>query len=212
VRTKALAARAHFASEPASRDVRHVADWVVDSGDNHALPFAIVDKANARIFVFGPSGRIRGASPVLLGSARGDHSVPGVGELQLADIPPGDRTTPAGRFVAERGRNLEGEDIIWIDYDAAISIHRVRASALPGGRIDRLASVTPADNRISYGCVNVPAKFYNAVIDSVFNTRKGIVYVLPETRPVHEVFRSYDVGTRVARQSAGRAGAAAVRD
>ena len=38
---------------------------------------------------------------------------------------PEERTTPAGRFVAERGQNLRGEDVVWIDYDAAVLMHRV---------------------------------------------------------------------------------------
>jgi hypothetical protein len=201
LRPKAPAERAQFVGERPSREVRRVADWIVASSDNHHLPFAIVDKANARLFVFNPSGRIKGASAVLLGSARGDHSAPGVGERRVAEIPPRDRTTPAGRFVAERGRNLEGEDIIWIDYDAALSIHRVRPTALPGGRVGRLATVTPADNRISYGCVNVPARFYNDVVDRTFKSTRGIVYVLPEVRSVGEVFGMHSVSTRTPRHS-----------
>jgi hypothetical protein len=67
--------RADFAREQASRDARQLADWIVDAGDNRNLPFVIVDKANARMFVFDAGGLIRGAATVLLGSARGDHTV-----------------------------------------------------------------------------------------------------------------------------------------
>jgi hypothetical protein len=63
---------------------------------------------------------------VLLGLARGDVSVPGIGERKISDINPHERTTPAGRFISEPGRNLSGEDIVWVDYDAAVSMHRVR--------------------------------------------------------------------------------------
>ncbi len=199
IETAASFKRADFANEQASRDVRHVADWVVDSSDNQDLPFAIIDKRNARIFVFDPRGRIRGAAPVLLGSARGDHSVPGIGEREMSAIRPEERTTPAGRFVAERGRNLNGEDIIWVDYDAAVSMHRVRANNPRERRLERLASGTPADNRISFGCINVPAKFYNTVVDPTFNSTKSMVYVLPDSRPVREVFGSYDVDARARR-------------
>src|SRR5688572_29361593 len=58
--------RAVFAGEQASRNVRHIADWVVDSGDNRGLPFVIVDKTDARIFVFDPGGWLSGAAPALL--------------------------------------------------------------------------------------------------------------------------------------------------
>ena len=36
-----------------------------------------------------------------------------------------ERITPAGRFVASRGRNLRGEDIVWVAYDESVSMHRV---------------------------------------------------------------------------------------
>jgi len=183
--------RAEFGRVRSSSDVRYVADWVVHSGDNRQLPFTVIDKVNARIFVFDAAGRLRGASPILLGLARGDDSVPGIGERKMSEIRPDERTTPAGRFVAERGRNLNGEDIFWIDYDAAVSMHRVRASNPQERRLQRLASPTAADNRISYGCVNVPARFYNEVIDPAFTPAAGVIYVLPETRPAHEVFEAH---------------------
>ena len=49
------------------------------------------------------------------------------------------------------------------------------------------------DNRISYGCINVPAAFYEAHIRPIFVKHKAIVYVLPDSRPVQQVFSSYDV-------------------
>src|SRR4051812_35501011 len=60
--------------EQASAEVRHIADWAVDSGDTGGLPFAIVDKVDSRVFVFAADGRLRGASPALVGAARGDTS------------------------------------------------------------------------------------------------------------------------------------------
>ena len=187
---------ANFGREPASRDTRLVADWAVDSGDNQDMPFLIVDKRNAKLFVFDSVGQLRGAAPVLLGLARGDDSVPGIGERKLADVKPSERTTPAGRVVAEAGRNAQGEDIVWIDYDAAVSMHRVRANNPTERRLQRLASPTPDDHRISYGCINVPAAFYDALVSPVFHDAQGVVYVLPETRPARQVFALYDVDER----------------
>src|SRR5436190_21407807 len=76
--------RAVFEHERATRDVRHIADWVVDAGDNQAgdealLPFVIIDKKDARVYVFDPKGRLRGAAPVLLGIGKGDVALPGIG-------------------------------------------------------------------------------------------------------------------------------------
>jgi hypothetical protein len=186
---------AAFGAEQPPGDVRHIADWVADSRDNQALPFAILDKVNAKVYVFDANAQLRGASAVLLGTAPGDHTVPGIGERKMSDIRPHERTTPAGRFVAEPGRNLQGEDIVWVDYDAAVSMHRVRANKPEERRLERLASPTPDDNRISYGCINVPVRFFDEVVSPSFR-RRGVVYVLPETRPVRSVFRSYDVALR----------------
>jgi hypothetical protein len=54
-----------------------------------------------------------------------------------------------------------------------------------------LATPTPSDNPISYGCINVPANFYNNVVSPAFAGTYGIVYVLPETRSISESFALY---------------------
>ena len=187
------AKRANFGQELASEESRHLADWVVDSGNNGNLPFVIVDKAQAKVFVFKADGQLGGAAAVLLGLAVGDDSVPGIGERKLSSIRPEERTTPAGRFVASLDRNIHGVEILWVDYDTAISLHRVVTSQPQERRTERLASATPSDNRISYGCINVPVNFYENVVSPAFTGTNGIVYVLPETRAAKEVFGSYDV-------------------
>jgi hypothetical protein len=173
--------RAIFDLERASSAARKTADWVVDSGDNRNLPFAIVDKADAKVFVFDPGGRLRGAAPALLGMAPGDASVPGIGTRAMSLIRPEERTTPSGRFVATLGRNLRGKEILWVDYDNAISLHPVVKGTPKERRAERLASPTPLDNRISYGCINVPATFFENIVRPAFSGTHGIVYVLPET-------------------------------
>ena len=183
--------RANFEHEHKSRDARHVADWVVDSGDNRGMPFVIVDKLDAKVFVFDADGRLRGAAPALLGLARGDDSIPGIGDRELSDIRPEERTTPAGRFVASLGYNFNGKDVLWVDYDGAVSLHRVITTNPKERRLQRLATPTPLDNRISYGCINVPAEFYNNVVSPAFTGTYGIVYVLPETRSIREMFPLY---------------------
>jgi hypothetical protein len=190
----APARRASFEQERASADVRHIADWALDSGDNAGMPFVVVDKVNAKLYVFDPSGRLRGASPVLLGLARGDDSVPGIGARKLSTIRPDERTTPAGRFVAALDKSLAGEEILWVDYDSGVALHRVIATVPKERRLQRLESALPLDHRITFGCINVPVHFYEKVISPSFTGTSGIVYVLPETRPVREVFGSYDVG------------------
>ena len=55
------------AAKPAivpSEDTRRVAEWVIASKDNHSLPWAVVDKPNAAMFLFDPEGKPLGAVPV----------------------------------------------------------------------------------------------------------------------------------------------------
>ncbi|PZO74970.1 MAG: L,D-transpeptidase [Sphingomonas taxi] len=176
-----------FGTEAVSNDARDTADWVAASHDNQGLPFIVIDKVNAVVFAFDSTGRLRGTAPALLGMARGDASVPGIGQRKLATITPAERTTPAGRFKASLGRDFE-QDILWIDYDAALSMHRVIKGRRVDDRAGRLASPTPSDNRISYGCVNVPPGFYDGVVKPLFTGTVGIVYILPETKPLRSVF------------------------
>lgn len=181
-----------------SAAAREVVGWAVASGDPQGLPFLVVDKQAATLHVFNADGSRTGSSPVLLGFARGDDSVPGIGERPMGQIRPHERTTPAGRFLAERGVNTHGEDILWVDYDAAISMHRVRTSNPKERRLERLRTPTIDDNRISYGCINVPVRFYDRVVEPVFAGGHAIVYVLPETRSVREEFGLGDAEPDVA--------------
>ncbi len=173
---------------PASSEAKQVTDWVMATGDNHGMPFVVVDKKAAEVFVFDAGGRLVGDSAVLLGLARGDDSAPGVGDKKLSDIRPDERITPAGRFVASLGYGLGKQDILWVDYPSALALHRVSPAASQEGRLQRLASTSPLDHRITFGCINVPAGFYDAVIHPTFLSTSGVVYILPEIKSVAEVF------------------------
>ncbi|HEY5412334.1 MAG TPA: L,D-transpeptidase [Caulobacteraceae bacterium] len=184
----AVLARADFAGVAASGDARRMADWVLAAGDNAGMPFVVIDKAAAEVFVFDPHGQLKGSAPALLGLARGDDIVPGIGQRKLADIGPRDRVTPAGRFVASLGQDLGEKDVLWVDYKSGVALHRVITTNPREHRLQRLASPSPLQRRISYGCINVPAAFYDAVIDPAFAATNGVVYILPETKPIEQVF------------------------
>jgi hypothetical protein len=169
-------------------DARYVADWALQTNDHRRQPFAVVDKKSARVYVFEADGHLVGSAHVLLGSAPGDHSVPGVGDGDVNRIPLADRTTPAGRFASQPGRNLDGDSVVWFDYTAALAIHRVRPGASQLSRMEQLATATPDDNRASLGCVVVTPEFFDAVIKPVLGQRRGVVYVLPESQPVQAMF------------------------
>lgn len=166
-------------AELASTEVRRTA-VLARQGDARGRPFAVVDKRHARLYVFHADGRLAGASAALLGLARGDVSPPGIGKKVLTGIPPGERITPAGRFDSEPGRNLQGEAIVWIDYEAAVAIHRLRPAPAAERRAQRLASDSADERRISLGCVVVDGGFYDRVVAPLLGRQRGVVYVLPE--------------------------------
>lgn len=178
---------ANFLHERPSLEARRVANWAVASGDNGGLPYVVIDKVSARVFVFDAQGQLSGGSTALLGLAKGDSTAPGIGTAKLAEIRPEQRTTPAGRFVASLGHDFQ-HDVLWVDYDAAISLHRVVAGNVGDHRLLRLASSSPAEKRITYGCINVPANFFDAVVLKAFAGTTGIVYILPEVRKLEQVF------------------------
>jgi len=184
---------ADFGREQPPADTRLVANWVVATANAGRHAFVIVDKKDARVYVFGPDGKLRDSAPALLGAARGDDSFPGIGDKPLSQVRPYEKTTPAGRFVAETGRNTGGEDIVWVDYDAAVSMHRVRPLVARERRLERLATRTTEDNRISFGCINLPVAFYENTLSPAVQKYGVVIYVLPEVKTPQQVFGAYDV-------------------
>jgi hypothetical protein len=95
--------------------------------------------------------------------------------------------------VASLGRDLGDKDVLWVDYSSGVALHRVITTNPREHRLQRLASPSPRDRRISYGCINVPAAFYDTVIDPAFAASNGVVYILPETRPIEQVFAGFNL-------------------
>ena len=172
-----------------STDARFALQWVLDRDDHRSRPFAIVDKKAARIHVYAASGAPIGSAPVLLGLTRGDQGL--AAPLQGRDpisLAVAERTTPAGRFEAQPGRNLQGEAIVWLDYGAALAIHRLRPAPAHQRREQRLESALPDEHRISLGCVVVPVAFYEQVVAPTLGRQPAVVYILPESREVTTLF------------------------
>lgn len=184
----ALACTAHAATPSFSDDARQVARWVMHSGDNAGLPYALVDKKAAMLYLFGADGQLRAASPALLGAAPGDQGAPDLNQRDLSTLAMHERTTPAGRYLAQPGRNLQGEPVVWVDYGAALAIHRLRPGPSAERRAERLRSATPADNKISLGCVVVPVAFYTQHVAPLLGEGRSVVYILPETMAASAVF------------------------
>ena len=188
--TLAGAAASTSDATDASPDVRLATRWILDSHDNQGKPFAVVDKKTAQLHIHAADGRLIGSSPALLGLAPGDSAIADIAHRAPSSLRPFERTTPAGRFESQPGRNLQGEEIVWLDYAASLAIHRLRPAAAVERRAQRLASASPADNRISLGCVVVPVAFYEQVVAPVLGHQRAVVYVLPEDRPVRGYFEA----------------------
>lgn len=172
-----------------SGDVAHVAAWIADAKDNHGLPYAIIDKRGAALFLFDADGQRVGAEPVLIGIATGDSATPGVGSKKLSDLGPAEKTTPAGRYLAKFGLPVAGERVLWVDYATSVALHPIPADASPREkRRERMLSPSSDDNRITFGCINVPRTFYARTLRPAFRGKGGYVYVLPDSTPIETVF------------------------
>jgi hypothetical protein len=182
-------ARAHAVAPALSGASAAMAQWISASGDNFHRPFVVIDKLGADIFVFDAAGKLKGSAPALVGLARGDDSADGVGSRGLSHINPDERTTPAGRFVARFGTaSGPHRKVLWVDYYNAISLHPVVTTNPKEHRLRRIRSAAPADHRISFGCINVPARFYNHVVLKAVSGGSLVVYILPDTKTLKEVF------------------------
>lgn len=166
-----------------------VADWIGTSGDNGSLPYAIVDKTTASLLLFSAKGKPLGQVPVLIGVAVGDDATPGIGSKNLAEIGPAEKTTPAGRFLAKYGLAAGNEKVLWVDYGTSVALHPIpKGASKKERRRERMLSPTSDDNRITFGCINVPRAFYGKSLRPLFQKKGGYVYVLPDTKPVEVVF------------------------
>lgn len=171
----------------ASPEVQSVAQWVGSSHDNAGLPFVVVDKVNAQVYAFNPSAQLKATAPILLGMGHGDVMLVSA-DAPMSAIPPEKRITPAGRYLSYLVTDSHGKVVLSIDGANAISMHIVVKGTPAQQRAARLASVTSDDNRISFGCINVPPGFFTEVVKPDFTPAKGIVYVLPETRTAAQLF------------------------
>ncbi len=190
--SEAETADATTRSEAATR----VADWVAASGDNAGLPYIIIDKPAASLFLFDAEGTFLGRAPVLIGVALGDEATPGIGSKDLAEIGPAERTTPAGRFLAKFGMAAGRQRVLWVDYATSVALHPIPKGSQKERRRQRMLSPGIDDNRITFGCINVPLAFHNKSVRPLFQKKGGYVYVLPDTKPLEAVFPRLHVQPR----------------
>jgi len=185
----------------ASPDAERVAAWIAASGDNHALPYAVIDKNSASLLLYDGRGKPVAQVPVLIGIAPGDDATPGVGSKTLGEIGPAEKTTPAGRFLAKFGYAAGRQKVLWVDYTNSVAIHPIPGDAAKREmRRERLLSPEPDDNRITFGCINVPRAFYGSALRPLFQKKGGYVYILPDSKPLEDVFPRLRVHALTAHQ------------
>jgi hypothetical protein len=83
---------------------------------------------------------------------------------------------------------------LWVDYDDDIALHPVVTTHPEEQRLMRLASPSPLDNRISYGCINVAADFFQNVVMRTFGATDAVIYILPDSHPIQAFFPQYREG------------------
>lgn len=187
---------------PASADSNtgRVAQWIRRNNDNQGSPFIIADKRAGTVTVFNGDGRQTKVMPALFGKEKGDQFT-GTSS----------RVTPSGRFPInttdigfyaspEENAADMGLAIDVVDHPSegyVVAIHQLYLEDPSERREQRLLSIDPSDNRISYGCINLDASNMSELLE-VFS-EGGYVYILPETasgRSSFEGFRALPSNTK----------------
>lgn len=158
-----------------SQDANVARNYIKENSHAIGKPYVIADKQAGAVYLFDANHNYLSQAPALFGANVSDAKTSG--------------STPAGRFslsytkydqAPSYGGSIQVFDKMPTIKDGVqevFAMHRV--INMPGeGRKGRLQSTTSADNRISNGCINVPASFYDNHFDGNFD---GFLYVIPET-------------------------------
>ena len=147
-------------------------DHIIETNNNEGRPFVIADKKAGKLYLMNADGKVVDVTPALFGKTPSDAAkttgATGAGKYDLTynrDI-----RLPSGYEGSvqsfDTGKNGE-----------QFAIHRV-IDVKGQNRQSRLDSATARDNRITLGCINVPAEFYNQYLNDELG---AVLYVLPET-------------------------------
>lgn len=161
----------------ASSFERSTVSRIVSTADNNGKPIIVADKTKGTLTIYDGAGNEITSTPALFGKTIGD-------DMQTKN------TTPSGRFeltetstvnkatYGNSAQALTRGGVMQTNNAGNLAIHRVVTSFKSENRVGRLNSASASDNRISHGCINVPADFY----DNYLNGKSdAVVYILPET-------------------------------
>lgn len=163
-------------SPPARERFEEMAEW--------PEPYVLIDKPNATGYIIGADHRVQATFPVLLGRERGDQ--PNTVNVKIDSPSARGATTPAGMFRLSRERLTEKD---FEEYNDNIfrlegpgtggnSIHETWRGELTS-REHALATPTPEDNRVSWGCVNISKGVFETHVKQL--PSGTVVWITPET-------------------------------
>jgi hypothetical protein len=163
-------------SSPARECLRDMANW--------PEPYILIDKPNATGYVIGADHRIQAKFPVLLGRERGDQ--PNTVNVRVDSPSSPGATTPSGMFRLSRARLTEkdfseyNDNIFRLEGPGAggNALHETWRGELHS-REQALATPTPEDNRVSWGCVNISRAIFETHVKQL--PSGTIVWITPET-------------------------------
>lgn len=137
---------------------------------NDTKPTIIGDKQGGVLYVYIPTRHLLLHTPALYGKTKSDSYRSDKNE----------RITPSGEFVGQKyfSSYLQSPIIVFQEGKTLLAIHSVWLGQPIQGRMYRLSTESPLDNRITNGCINVYPEFYHNVLDSLPNTVR--VHILSE--------------------------------
>lgn len=183
--------KANFGQVKPSATVATVADWVIGDRNNQGKPFIVVDKPTAMAYAFDGDGKLEAVTPVLLGkNATADVLPESAISKTVEQTTESEKVTPAGRFDATVEKSSSyGTSLRFMELpNANLAMHQTYLGTPAERRQQRLDTPTPADNYVSYGCINVGAEFYNKHILKPFSGG-GVMYITPMTQNLNDTFR-----------------------
>ena len=191
-RTSPKFVSANFDGAEYTTNVRVVANWVLQNTDNKGLPFSVADKQGGTVYFFDSKGNLTIKTPALFGKMIGDYTSDEILAKDTDKISDKEKITPAGRFETYNKTSTTGNGVVAIYRVGAytdLAFHKVYLKQPKERRLDRLASKTGADNRISHGCINLPTEVAKKIIPLMGGG--SVTYILPETKAGKETFDGF---------------------
>lgn len=171
-------------NDESNSDAGLVYKYVMESQDNDVSPFIIVSKREGVLRMYDKDGKLLHKTNVLLGKDYGDEIKDRKQTLDEILAGSKEKITTSGRFETKTTKSGEYGRVVATDdlENYRIAIHRVCLKFAHEKRAQRLAGV--GSNRISFGCINVPATSSDYVNNTFENG--GVVYVTPDFQETSE--------------------------